>query len=68
MEHAWGALAEVYRQMPRAAARYYIISFAQPSERFAFAMDAEVREGLTEQALERGWVADAKGYRFEVQL
>jgi hypothetical protein len=67
-EFAWEALAEVYRQMPRAAARYYVISFAQPSERFTFAMEAEASETLTEQALERGWVADSKGYRFEVQL
>ncbi len=66
-EWAWEALAMVY-QMPRAAARYYVISFAQPSERFAFAMDAEAREALTDEALERGWVADFKGYRFEVQL
>jgi hypothetical protein len=67
-EWAWEALAMVYQQMPRAAARYYVISFAQPSERFAFAMDAEAREALTDEALERGWVADFKGYRFEVQL
>jgi CHC2 zinc finger len=68
MEHAWGALAEVCRQMPRAAARYYVISFAPAKDRFVFALDAQAREQLTDEALERGWVADAKGYRFEVQL
>jgi hypothetical protein len=67
-EWAWEALAMVYQQMPRAAARYYVISFAQPSERFAFSLDAEARETLIDEALERGWVADSKGYRFEVQL
>jgi hypothetical protein len=66
-ECAWAALAMVYRQMPRAAARYYVISFAQASDRFAFAMDPEARDELTNEALERGWVADSKGHRVEVQ-
>jgi CHC2-type zinc finger protein len=67
-EWAWEALAEVYRQMPRAAAAYYVISFPPAKDRFAFAMGAEAREKLTDEALDRGWVADAKGYRFEVEL
>jgi hypothetical protein len=61
-------LAEVSRQMPRAAAAYNVISFAPPEDRFDFALDAAARKKLTDDALERGWVADAKGYRFEVQL
>jgi hypothetical protein len=67
-EFAWQALAEVYRQIPRAAAGYNLISFAPADLRFAFAMDAEVREELIDDALERGWVADEKDFRFEVQL
>jgi hypothetical protein len=65
---AWETLAEVSRQMPRAAAAYNVISFAPSKDRFAFAIDAAVRQELTNQALEREWIADAKGYRFEVLL
>jgi len=67
-DYAWEALAMIYQRMARGAARYYAISFARPSERFAFAMDLEARGTLAEQALERGWVANSKGHRFEVQL
>jgi DNA primase len=65
---AWEALAEVYRQMPRAAAAYNVISFAAAEDRFAFAMDAAALGKLVEEAPDRGWVADSKGYRFEVIL
>jgi phage/plasmid primase-like uncharacterized protein len=68
MDLAWEALAEVYRQLPRAAAAYNVISFAAAEDRFAFAMDTEARGKLLEEALDRGWVADSKGYRFEVIL
>lgn len=67
-EFAWQTLAEVYRQMARPAAVYNAISFAAAGDRFAFAMDRQAREQLTDETLERGWVADSKGYRFEVQL
>jgi hypothetical protein len=67
-EFAWEALAEVYRQTPRAAAAYHVVSFAPATDRFAFTLDAHGRECLTDEALRCGWVADAKGYRFEVTL
>lgn len=67
-EFAWEALAEVYRQMLRAAAAYYVISFAPAKDRFAFTFDAQAREYLRDEALESGWVADEKGHRFEVAL
>jgi hypothetical protein len=67
-EFAWKALADVYRQMPRAAAAHNVISFARAEDRFAFALEADAREKSADEALERGWVADARGYRFEVQL
>ncbi len=67
-EFAWDALAKVYRQMPRAAAAYCVISFAPSRDRFAFAMDAQARKQLTNEALERGWVEDEKDYRFEAAL
>ena len=67
-EYAWEALATVYWQMPRAASAYNVISFAPATDRFAFAIDAEAREKLINEALECGWVADAKGSRFEVLL
>ena len=63
---AWEALAEVYRQLPRAVAAYNAISFAPAEDRFAFAIDAETRRTLVDEALGCGWVADSKGYRFEV--
>jgi hypothetical protein len=68
MEVGWEALAEVYRQMPRAAAAYYVISFAPAQDRFTFAIDAEACEKLTDEALERGWVADKKGHRLGITL
>ena len=67
-EFAWEALAEVYRQMPRAVAAYNVISFAPHKDRLTFALDAQARDRLTEEASERGYVADESGYRFEVQL
>lgn len=67
-EFAWLALAEVYRQIPRAVAAYSAISFAPAQNRFAFAINAQAHKQLTDEALERGWVADEKGYRFEFTL
>jgi hypothetical protein len=67
-DSAWDELAEVSRQLPRAAAAICVISFGPARARFGFALDRTVREQLTDEALERGWVADEKGHRFEVQL
>lgn len=67
-ETAWAALTEVSRQMPRAAAAYNVISFAPHKDRLAFVIDSQAREFLVCQALEWGYVADERGYRFEVQL
>jgi hypothetical protein len=67
-EWAWEALAEVYRQMPSGVAASYVVSFAPPEERFAFAMDPPLHEHLIDEALDRGSVADKKGYRFEFTL
>lgn len=67
-EVAWSALADVYRRMPDAAASYYLVSFAAPPERFSFVLNAERRGEMVEAALERGYVTDAKGQRFEIAL
>ena len=67
-ELAWQALAEVYRQMPRAAAAYNVISFASRKDRLAFAVDPQARERLINDALEDGHVPDERGYRFGLIL
>jgi len=67
LETAWAALAEVHFQMPRAAAAYNVISFAPHRERLEFALDSQAREWLVCETLECGYVADERGYRFEVQ-
>jgi hypothetical protein len=67
-EDAWDALAAVYWQMPYASAAYYVASFAPAKDRFLYALDTKERERAIEDCLDRGWVADEKGYRFEVQL
>jgi hypothetical protein len=68
METLWFALAEVYRQMANAAAAYNVISFAPHTDRLAFAVDPQARDRLINDALECGYVADERGYRFEVIL
>jgi hypothetical protein len=67
-EWCWAAIAEVSRQMPRAAAAYAIASFAPLSERLRFALDANAAGQAVEAALGCGYVADDRGRRFEVVL
>jgi CHC2 zinc finger len=64
----WGALAEVSRQMPDAAAAYAIASFGKFRDRLGFALDPRVAKRLIAEALDAGHVADDRGYRFEVIL
>lgn len=66
MEWCWAALAEVSRQMPRAAAAYAIASFGKFQDRASFALDRVATERLIGVALENGYVTDERGYKFEV--
>jgi CHC2-type zinc finger protein len=66
VEFAWTALQIVADQFARADAAYCIVSFAAPPERYAFVLHPERREEMIDTALVRGYVADEKGYRFEV--
>lgn len=67
-ETAWLTLTDVYTRTPDAAATYYLVSFAAPPERFSFVLNAERRGEMVEAALERGYVTDGKGQRFEIAL
>lgn len=66
LETAWAALAEVYRQMPLAAAAYSVASFSPQRKRSEFALDPQARARLIDEALERGYVSDHRGFRFDV--
>jgi hypothetical protein len=68
LEFAWSGLKIAADGMARADAAYCIASFAAPTERYAFVLHPERRKELIENALERGYVADEKGYRFEVAI
>jgi len=67
-EFCWAALAEVSRQMPRAAATYTIASFAKFRRRLSFALDPKAVEEVIAEALDNGYVTNDRGYRFEVIL
>jgi hypothetical protein len=67
-EWVWEALRVVADELPRADAAYCIAAFAAPAERYAFALYPERRAEMTEAALERGYMADARGYRFQVAI
>lgn len=67
-ELCWSALAFVADALPRADTAYSIAAFASPVERARFALHPELRAAMIDAALERDFVADAKGYRFEVPL
>jgi hypothetical protein len=67
-EVLWATLAEVHKLMWRTVARYYAISFAPAEERFAYALDNLKLGAAVDGALERGYVSDERGYRFEIQL
>ena len=47
---------------------YCIAAFAPPLDRANFALHPHERSAMVAAALERGYVSDAKGYRFEVPL
>jgi hypothetical protein len=68
MEHAWDALAGVYRNMPKAVAGYHVASFAPHKDRLAFALDSQALEELIAEVLDRGYVADERDHPYEVQL
>ncbi|HEY4739910.1 MAG TPA: CHC2 zinc finger domain-containing protein [Candidatus Acidoferrales bacterium] len=67
-EFGWHVLQSIADQIPRADTAYCITSFAAPDERARFALHAEQRDAMVQGAFERGYVANAKGYRFEVNL
>jgi hypothetical protein len=67
-EIAWEVLKLVADDMARADAAYCLVSFAAPTERYAFVLHPERREEMVESALQRGYVADEKGYRFQVAI
>jgi hypothetical protein len=65
---AWEALRFVYGAIARAETAYCIAAFSAPVERAAFALHPERHSTMIDEALQRGYVADAKGLRFEVNL
>jgi len=67
-ELAWDALRFVANQMRGADAAYCIAAFSPLVERARFAIHLGRRHAMIQEVLERGYVADAKGYRFEVNL
>jgi hypothetical protein len=67
-EFAWTALQIAADGFARADAAYCIVSFAASAERYAFILHPERREEMIDAALERGYVSDDKGYRFEIAI
>lgn len=67
-ESCWAALEYVADAIPRADTAYCITAFAAPVERAKFALHPKQRPEMIVAALERGFVADATGYRFEVPV
>jgi len=67
-ELCWAALRFVADTLPRTDAAYCISAFAGAVEQARFALHPELRPAMIDSALERGFVATAKGYRFEVAL
>ncbi len=64
----WDALKFVADNLPQRDAAYCIAALAAPLERAEFAMYPDQRARMIAVALERGYVSDAKGYRFEVPV
>jgi hypothetical protein len=64
----WAALSFVATALNRTDAAYCILAFGSPIDRARFVLHPELRSELVDGALERGFVADAKGYRVEVPL
>jgi hypothetical protein len=60
------ALLFVKRETTRADAAYLLVRLAAPTVRAAFALRPTHRSAMVAAALRRGFVADARGYRFEV--
>jgi phage/plasmid primase-like uncharacterized protein len=67
-ELCWAALKFVADTLPRTDTAYCIATFSVAVERARFALRPELRPAMIDSALERGFVATAKGYRFEVAL
>src|SRR5207302_1754748 len=65
-ESCWQALRIVSDELPSADAAYCIAAFAAPKERYGFGLHPERRAAMADAALERGYVADERGYRFAV--
>jgi hypothetical protein len=65
---ALAALRYLFGTIARIDATYCIAAFSAPVERAASALHPEMREALIQAVLERGYVANAKGYQFEVNL
>jgi len=68
IDWAWDALQFVHGAIARADTAYCIAAFSAPVERAAFALNPEQCEAMIQAALERGIVADSRGFRFEVNL
>jgi hypothetical protein len=67
-ELSWEALKFVADTLPRIDAAYCIAAFAEGVERAKFALHPELRPAMIDAALERGFIATATGYRFQVPL
>ena len=59
-ECAWKAIALVNNWLPRVAAGYTILSFANAKERARFALHPEQAEEIIDQTIHRGFVMDDK--------
>ncbi len=67
-EAAWAALALVADQIPRAAAAFTVIGFADQETRFRFALNVEQRAAMVDTCLELGGVYTDKGHFLAVVL
>lgn len=68
VELAWEIMRFIPSALRRADAAYCIVALASPNERARFAVFPQRRNVMTSEALERGFVSDARGQRFEVTV
>jgi hypothetical protein len=63
---AWEALRLAFDGLVRADTAYCIAALAAPKSRYVFALHPELRQQIVAAALETGFVADGRGFHFEV--
>lgn len=67
-EFVWYALADISRQMRKAAAAYTLMAFGLLERRIDFSLHPDRRETLLEDVLRAGFVSNEQGIRHEVRL